>query len=70
MTAQIKGEWEKMSSEEAMAATEERFQQLIEDSKTKRTGQSNSSIAEFHDAVANLKYLEDKVGLNKFPSPP
>lgn len=46
--------------------TEERFQQLVEDSKTKRTGSNNTSISTFHDSVSNLKALENKVCICSF----
>lgn len=61
ITAQLRKEWDEMSPEQIKNITEERFQQLREDSKTKRTGANNSSIASFHDSVSNLKFLENKV---------
>lgn len=60
-TTVLKGEWEKLSEQEMLDMTEECYQQLIEDKKTKLTGGHNSSITLFHDAMSNLHVIEDAV---------
>lgn len=63
VTDALKREWEKLSEEEIFDITEERYQQLIEDKKTKLTGGHNTSITAFHDSVANLEAITDRVSL-------
>ena len=57
----IKAEYQAMSHEEIVEATSEHAQVLKEDKKTKLTGGHNRSITEFHDTMANLRAIEDKV---------
>ena len=57
----IKEEYQSMTHEEVVEATSEHAQILKENKKTKLTGGHNRSITEFHDTMANLRAIEDKV---------
>lgn len=59
--ALIKQEWAAMSEEEQNLATDEHLKKMTEDRATRLTGENNSGIAAFHDAVSTFRSMEDQV---------
>lgn len=57
----IRSEWAAMSAEERVLATEEHMKAMTEDRATRLTGENNSGIAAFHDAISTFKSVENQV---------
>ncbi|KAK7683803.1 hypothetical protein QCA50_013179 [Cerrena zonata] len=57
----IRSEWAAMSAEERVLATEEHMKAMTEDRAMRLTGENNSGIAAFHDAISTFKSVENQL---------
>ncbi len=68
LARECKAEWQGMTPEERVTATEDAIEELKQQREMKKLSVQNVSINAFHDVRANLKVIEDQVSRNTLPS--